>query len=205
MTCVQHSDMEHLPPLLDAMRAQVRAKCAETLCQARERAASIGRAAAHAAEERKLAALSEAREVMAREREASIRTAERLAGRERAAAQGACIEEVLEQARRAARGAMDGADGERIVSALLQEAVDAVEGDVEILAPRRFVPLCEQRLSALGVRRARVSAADDLHDGIIVQDADRTFRVTNTLGARLDRRLKEARRLCHTMLFGDSA
>jgi vacuolar-type H+-ATPase subunit E/Vma4 len=65
-----------------------------------------------------------------------------------------------------------------------------------VLSPPGQEERCKEWLKEHGYGNLTVEVATDLEDGVAVQDAQPTFRITNTLSARLTKREDDMRRLC---------
>ncbi len=88
-----------------------------------------------------------------------------------------------------------------ILEALLEEALADTPLAEVVLAPPEHVERCRQWLADHGHEALEVRGKDSLPDGIALQDLQRSFRVTNTLSARLDHQEGRLRKLCLTRLL----
>ena len=126
-------------------------------------------------------------------------------------------DEVLAIVRAALSDAARGSNFPKHLEALLEELFVEIKlhiheegasqdmSQLTVLAPPAHVALCQQWLSNHGYGSLHVDAAPDLDDGVAVQDARPTFRITNTLSARLMKREGDMRRLCLSRLSSDDS
>ena len=90
-----------------------------------------------------------------------------------------------------------------ILEALLDELLIDTAGSEVVLAPAAHVEHCGRWLAAHGYEGIEVRGVDTLEDGVAVQDARRSFRITNTLSARLAGLERRLRKLCLDRLLPD--
>lgn len=83
---------------------------------------------------------------------------------------------------------------------LLQELLEGAAPDVEVHVPPAHEERCRQWVREHDGGR-RVIADPALRDGVAIQDAGPTYRITNTLSARLAKRTESLRRHCLNRLF----
>lgn len=91
------------------------------------------------------------------------------------------------------------------LQALLAEAMNVVKGSVRVLVAPVHVATCESWLRANGHADTVVMPDSSLLDGIAIEDARRSFRVTNTLTNRLAKLENAARGRCISVLFADAS
>jgi len=92
-----------------------------------------------------------------------------------------------------------------ILEALLREVMTIAPAQAEVLAPPAHVERCRQWLASNGHAGIPVVPGATLRDGVAVQDAQRTFRVTNSLSSRFLKLENSARKVCLRLLFGEGA
>lgn len=191
------------PPLLELMTQQAVAEREATLSEAGRQAAQIREEARERCETR--------RSTVTTEVEAEL---ESLAsrGQERAEAAAEMVvkttrdtiaDEVLGTVEDALKEIAQSAEFPAILDALLAEALSGVDGSTEVvvLAPPSHVEHCKAWLAANGHEQLAVEPHAALTDGVAVQDPNRSFRVTNTLTARFNRRESALRKMCLNQLF----
>ena len=132
-------------------------------------------------------------------------------------AKDSIADEVLAMVRTTLREAAQGSDFPGYLEALLAELFVEVKlrleeegaaadlSNLTVLSPPAHVSLCQQWLSTQGHGALQVLAVPELEDGVAVQDARPTFRITNTLSARLTKREGDMRRLCLSSLSSNGA
>lgn len=90
-----------------------------------------------------------------------------------------------------------------VLEALLAELMNEAEaGEVTVLAPEAHVENVKAWLSEHGRDSVPVEGSPKMQDGVAVQDAGRTYRISNTLVTRYRLVGQEARKICMTSLFG---
>ncbi len=196
-------------PLLDLMSEQIAKQCGENSAAAQAEAKRIaGEARLHRDAQRagRLTALAvELDEAVKRTRERAeseaymqtLTTKDKIAD-EIIAAAGA---ELARRSQQEGFGA--------VIEALLAELITEVKqrnGGIDgaaltVLAPSAHADLCRSWLSSHGHGALQVEATPGLADGVAIQDARPSFRVTNTLSSRLSNREDELRKLCLQRLF----
>jgi len=90
-----------------------------------------------------------------------------------------------------------------ILEALLRELMTVAPERAEVLAPPAHVERSRQWLASHGHAGVPVVPNAALLDGVAIQDAERTFRVTNSLSSRFHKLENEARKICLRLLFGE--
>jgi len=189
-------------PLLELMTQQAEAQRGEIVSQAK---AEAGRIDAHARTE-----AADARERALRAAEADLAAAAQR-GRERAEAEAHMLvlttkdtiaSEILGAAEAELARIASGADFKPVLEQLLAEVLDGAASDVVVLAPQAQVDTVKAWLEANGRAGTEVLATPGLSDGVAIQDAAQTYRVTNTLSARFARQEGALRKLCLQQLFG---
>lgn len=89
-----------------------------------------------------------------------------------------------------------------VLERLLAEVLDGAGSDIVVLAPPAHVDAVKSWLDANGRGGLEVVPTPSLKDGVAVQDAAKTYRITNTLTARFDRQEGALRKVCLQQLFG---
>lgn len=190
------------PPILKLMSEQADARRGEILARAEANASAIREAGQQRAQERLNAGL----ESLDRELEALAKRS-----RERAEAEAYMIEfttrdtiadELLTRVEQRLREAAADKDFASTLEALLGELVQDVKPGMVVLAPPAHVDHVKKWLAANGHTDVEVQAEPSLKDGVAVQDAARSFRVTNTLTTRFRMQQDKLRRESLESLFG---
>ena len=91
-----------------------------------------------------------------------------------------------------------------IIEAMIEELLDNTKGGEVVLAPREYVQHCRNWLDEHGHTGLEARALDTLRDGVSIQDAQRSFRVTNTFSARLAKQESRLRKLCLERLLPET-
>lgn len=183
------------------MSREASRECENILASARREAEALLTEARRKAAERRdasLRALDDELEGMAqRERE----RAQAEASRQRLLMEEALVESVFARAGSdlAALAASPGFAS--TLQALLAEAMSVVKGTVRVFTASAHVAACESWLKAHGYADTSVAVDSSLSDGVAVEDARRSFRVTNTLTSRLTKLENAARGRCLGVLF----
>ena len=160
---------------------------------------------------------TQAQQEGAASRERSLRAAEAeltaaaQRGRERAEAEAHMLvlttkdtiaSEILDAAVAALAQLTSGPAFTPVLERLLAEVLEGTAGDIVVLAPPSYVDTVKSWLEANGRGGLEVVATSSLKDGVAIQDAAKTYRVTNTLSARFARQEGALRKLCLQQLFG---
>jgi vacuolar-type H+-ATPase subunit E/Vma4 len=193
------------PPLFDAMRRDIEARCRAIDAAAEAEAARLideAHARADARQEETLAAVREelaTAEARARDRARARAEREELMMEQRVA------DETLAAVRERLTAAAEGPGGAAVMEALLAELAPRLTPEMEVHAPAAHAEACARALWTLGHSEVEVKPDPELTDGVAAQDAARTRRILNTLGARFDRLEPALRRACIERLFGGSS
>lgn len=94
---------------------------------------------------------------------------------------------------------------EATLLSLLAELMDEAEPGMTVLVPAAHKDACASWLSSNGHGDLAVEASDALNDGVAIQDATQSYRVTNTLSTRFQKQEAALRRHCRKALFGGEA
>ncbi len=191
--------------MLDTMARQVADRCQAALDAARAEAGSILKEARDRADQRRKAAVSaadrdaqrlaeRARQLLAVEAEHETLIIEQSIADEILRSVGFELDKVAQLPKFAA-----------IFDALLAELMADAPKDALVTVPVSFGDRTTAWLHQRGLAgvTARESAA--MRDGCAMQDAARTYRVTNSLSSRLSKLQNEARKACLNALFGGGA
>jgi vacuolar-type H+-ATPase subunit E/Vma4 len=194
--------MAEATPLLDLMSQQAAAQRESILADARREAEAIREAARREAEAHRrqtLAALdAELGQLARQERE----RAEAEAHMRVLTTKDSVAAELLAGVQAELARVAESADFEGILEALLDELLpEAPQGGV-VLAPPAHVERVRGWLASRGREDLSVQPVASLRDGLAVQDAARSYRVTNTLSARFNGQEAGLRKLCIGRLFG---
>lgn len=161
--------------------------------------------------------LAQAQQESAASRERALRTAEAelsaaaQRGRERAEAEAHMLvlttkdtlaSEILAAAEASLAQAASGPDFSAVLASLLAEVLEGAPENIVVLAPVAHTDTVKSWLEANGRGGLSVQPSAFLKDGVAIQDAGQTFRVTNTLSARFHRQEGALRKLSLQQLFG---
>ncbi|MFA6240684.1 MAG: ATP synthase F0 subunit B [Candidatus Hydrogenedentales bacterium] len=188
--------------LLDTMARQVAQQCEDHLAVARQKADAIIADAKSKAESRRVHALEQAHAEAERHAKRALELALRAAENETLTMEHAVANEVLVSVGVELHRLAMGERFPGILEGLLAELVEYSPKNGTILAPPAHAELCRAWLQKQAVTGLTVQPDPDLVDGIAFQDAERTYRVTNSLSARFAKVQNEARRICLDTLFG---
>jgi vacuolar-type H+-ATPase subunit E/Vma4 len=188
-------------PLLDLMTQQVARQREEILAQAQAQAEAIREGAHEEASQRRAQAVEAVRQDVAAAEERTRERAETAADMRIKTTKDAVTEEVLREATEELERIASSSRFPAILTALLDEILVEAPQEGTILAPAEHVAAVQEHLKARGRAGLHVEPARYLRDGIAVQDEGRTFRITNTLSSRFDRRREAARKLVLNRLF----
>jgi vacuolar-type H+-ATPase subunit E/Vma4 len=194
--------MEH-PILHDTMTKEVLARCDAILNRARREGGSIEAEARRLAAEQREKVIAEAHaeaERMAAEARLRAQAQAELAGR---SMQQQVVDDLLNQTEGELSRLADTVEFVPLLGVLLAEALADVEDVGLVKAPPDHVERVREWLTERGLDGARVEGEPGLSDGVVVEDRERTLRVTNTLSRRLATLWPQARKHCHDRLFGD--
>ena len=190
------------PTLNDTMTKEVLARCDAILNRARRAAESTKTEARRLASEQREKTLAQAQveaDRMAEEARLRAETQSELAGR---SMEQQVVNELPKRAEDELSRLADAAEFVPMLEALLTEALAVVEDVGVIKVPPNHLERVREWLVARGLNGARVEGMPGLSDGVVVEDRERTLRVTNTLSQRLANLWPQARKLCHDRLFG---
>lgn len=195
--------MPTTPALFETMARQVAQQCEERRSEALREAERIRSEGRRVAEQRYEAGLAAVKaELDAADRRVRHQV-EVEAEKSKLAAQHQVVEEVLAQVREEVKRLASSDELGTILEALLDEVLHEVSGqDLVVLAPPAHVERLRQKLAETGRGHIEVRPFAALTDGVAVQDARRSFRVSNTLSGRLNVVANDARKLCQNRLFG---
>lgn len=113
------------------------------------------------------------------------------------------IEATLSHVEEAIRTLAQSSEFEGILDTLLSELMEVVEGEVVVLAPEAHVDRVRKWLAEHGKEALSVEGTAILNDGVAVQDADRKWRISNSLSTRYRRVEQATRRVCMSDLFDE--
>lgn len=92
-----------------------------------------------------------------------------------------------------------------VLQAMLEELLHDTEDVQVVLSPPEHVEYCRRWLADHGRGQLEIRGLDTLRDGVAVEDAQRSFRITNTFSARLSKQEGRLRKLClERLLLGGS-
>ncbi|MBX7256278.1 MAG: hypothetical protein K1Y02_07935 [Candidatus Hydrogenedentes bacterium] len=189
--------------LMDTMARLTAQQCEDKLAEARQKADAIIADAKAKAESRRTKALEQAHAEAERLAKRALELAMRAAENETMTMEHAVADEVLVSA---------GVELERlakserfpgILEGMLAELVAYAPKTGIILAPSAHVEVCQAWIQKQGLSGLSVQPDPYLADGVAYQDAEHTYRITNSLSARFAKVQNEARRICLETLFGE--
>jgi vacuolar-type H+-ATPase subunit E/Vma4 len=191
--------------LFETMARQVAQRCEQIIGAAEEEAKSIVSEAQRTAQRRHDAAVAQVK-----------REVERLAARARELAAVKAEHDALTMQQEVANEVLGQVEGElkglaqsprfpEILDALLAEIMANAPKDAVVLAPVAHEQRCREWIRSHGYSDVSVQASPYLVDGVAMQDAQRTYRVTNTLSSRFQKVKNDARKVCMRTLFGAEA
>jgi vacuolar-type H+-ATPase subunit E/Vma4 len=195
--------MQHV--LLDTMARQVEQGCEERLAAARAEADAIVSEARERADKRYAEGIERAQREVDRLARRARELAAVQAKQQSHSMQQAVADEILHSVDAELDRIAEGPEFPGILDALLRELMATAPENAEVLAPPAHVERCRQWLAANGHAGVPVVPHAALHDGVAIQDAQRTFRVTNSLSSRFHKLENEARKICLRLLFGKGA
>lgn len=192
-------------PLLELMTEEAAAKRGAILARAREDAEAI-RAEAR---DRAAAQHREATDALRADLDAQARRerdrAEAAANMQAQATKELLADEVLEAAAGDLRHFAGTVEFAPVLEALLEELINNAPEEVAVLVPPAHHDRVLTWLAAHGKTHLAVEPDPSLHDGVAVRDLRGRFRISNTLGLRLEKVESAARHACMAALFGKGA
>lgn len=191
--------------LLDAMAEDAKRRVDAIRSEAQHKADAIVEEARHEAVERAEDARESFRAQHVQQEVEQKARAHAQVEREDNAIRLTIIEETLALAKREIETMIGAPEFDGVIDALLDEAVGLIEKPATVLVPVPHAERCRRRLEEHPAAPIHVEATADLDDGVVVENRQRTIRVTNTLSERFERALPEARKRCLARLFQDDA
>ena len=191
--------------LLNTMSRQIEGRCQQVLAAAQHTAGAI---------------VSETREKAAKRRADTLdrtqREVDRLAERMRQLAALQAEQDALSMRQKVSDEVLHSVETElarmaaspefpAILEDLLAEVMKVAPESAEIIAPVAHAQRCRQWLAAHGYGHVNVLESTSLEDGVSVQDAQRSIRITNSLSSRFRKLEDQARKVCLQTLFGGTA
>jgi vacuolar-type H+-ATPase subunit E/Vma4 len=191
--------------LLETMTAQVTEECEGMRAAAQQEADAI-----RAEAESKSAAHREAVQVatdaeMERLDERWRQMAHAEASRADLIVKNDAVKAIMEKVQAEIRSIVSGGSFPGVLDALLSSLKSEINESVVVVGPESHINHIKGWLSSNGHAGVTVQGSAEMWDGVAVQDAERTYRISNTLTGRYGRVEQEARRLCMAKLFGDSS
>jgi vacuolar-type H+-ATPase subunit E/Vma4 len=191
-----------MPTLLETMASGVEARCQAKLAEARREGDAIVSSAKARADESYAKGLESVAAEIRRAAEQGRKLAQSEGEKVVLSAQHSVSDDALADVRRRLASIAASEDFGPMIDALLAQAVGAARGDIEVLAPARFVERCQAWLSSHGHGGVNVRPTSEFDDGVAVQDVKHTYRITNTLTSRYGKLEPRARKLLMIRLFG---
>ena len=188
--------------LFETMTRQVDAECAQNLDAGRREAEAIeteARTKSRALRDATLEATQREVEMLKLRWE---QKAEAEAAKAALLVRKETVEEVLSTIEGEIHSMVEGSDFPAVLDSLLAELMAAVsDNDVVLLAPESQADHVRDWLNANGRKSVSVETSSAMWDGVAVQDAVRTYRISNSLTMRFKRMESEIRKVCATTLF----
>jgi vacuolar-type H+-ATPase subunit E/Vma4 len=191
--------------LLDTMARQVADRCQAALDVARAEAGSILKEARERADHRRKAAVSAAEKDAQRMAERARQLLAVEAEHESLIMEQSIADEILRSVGFELEKAAQSPKFSAIFDALLAELMADAPKDALVTAPVFFGDRTKAWLQQHGLAGVTVQESAAMRDGCAMQDAARTYRVTNSLTSRLSKLQNEARKACLNALFGGGA
>ena len=119
--------------------------------------------------------------------------------------QNEAVLEVLQRVRHEIDAIVKGPRFPAVLDALLAEVMAVAPDNVVVLAPEAHLDRVRQWLSKNGKGSLQVDGSAAFWDGVAVQDASKTFRISNTMTGRFVRVEGAARKLSTGALFKGNA
>lgn len=189
-------------PLLEAMTDRVRRERETLLAQARAEAEHVQQAAHQTGEDRTARTRTALDAELARAEDQTRRRAQAEARITVKTTKDTVVDEVLAEVKSRLADLAAQPQFAEMLPLLLGEVLESAAPDVEVHVPPAHEERCRQWVQDHGGGR-RVVADSALRDGVAIQDAGPTYRITNTLSARLAKRTESLRRHCLNRLFAD--
>ena len=188
--------------LLETMTAQVTEECEANIAAAQEEAAAIkSEAETSAASQREtVEAVTDTEMTRLDERYRQMAQAE--ASRADLVVKNDTVRAVMDKVNAEIRAIVSSDRFPAVLDALIGSLKDEIREGLVVLSPESHVDHIRGWLSSNGLEGVSVEGSSELWDGVAVQDAERTYRISNTLTGRFGRVEQEARRVCMLSLFG---
>lgn len=194
--------MAEATPLLDLMSQQAAVERERILAEAQREAEAIREAARREAEAQRRQMLAELDAELAQLARQDRERAEAEAHMRVLTTKDSVTAELLGGVQEELARLAEGGDFAGVLEALLDELLpEAPQGGV-VLAPAAHAERVREWLAARGREDLSVRGLAGLKDGLAVQDAARSYRVTNTLSARFNGQEASLRKHCIGRLFG---
>ncbi|MFP6582600.1 MAG: V-type ATP synthase subunit E family protein [Candidatus Hydrogenedentota bacterium] len=115
------------------------------------------------------------------------------------------VKAIMEKVQAEVRAIVAGGEFPGLLDALLTSLQSEINESVVVVGPESHVDHIKGWLASNGHAGVTVQGSAEMWDGVAVQDAERTYRISNTLSGRYGRVEQDARRLCMVKLFGNSS
>jgi vacuolar-type H+-ATPase subunit E/Vma4 len=191
--------------LFDTMARQVADRCQAALDAARAEAGSIVKEARERADLRRKEAVSAAQRDVSRLAERAQQLLAVEAEHESLTMEQSIADEILRSVGVELEKAAQSPKFTAIFDALLAELMADAPKDALVTVPVSFGDRTKSWLQQHGLGGVTVQESAEIRDGCSMQDAARTYRVTNALSSRLNKLQNEARKVCLNALFGGGA
>lgn len=187
--------------LFETLRRQAQAECDNRLAAAHQTAEQIAAKARSQADARRANAEKALQTELDHLTEHGRMLADAEAEKASLAMQNDVVEEVLESVGAALERLAHSADFGPVLELLLAEVMDGANSGVVVLAPPAHVDTCRRWLESHGRASAAVEPSPEVTDGVAIQDARKSYRITNSLTSRAAKLKAEARKYCMKILF----
>lgn len=196
----EKAEFEHPKGLIELMGAAAQEERKQILETSAAEAATIRSEAKALAARRREQALSQCDRELSEDVQRAAERAEAEAYMVELTAKDRITDEVLDAVRAKLSQMAGSPDFLPILEALLEELLPEAPENGVLLAPSAHVDAVRGWVEARQRGDLRVEGQPGLKDGVSVQDEGRSYRVTNTLAARLARQESALRKLCQVQL-----
>lgn len=193
------------PPLLELMTSQIVAQCDAKLAESKAQAERTRQDARNRATKRRADLLAAVEREVAEMKRRSRERVEAETEMVILTTKDTVTDELLERVRGELKAKAAAPDFANVLDALLAELMPQAPANGVVLVPAAHEAHCREWLSSNGHGEVEVRVLPGLADGVAVQDAKQTFRVTNTLSARFQQLEPSLRKYCVAQLFGEGA
>lgn len=113
------------------------------------------------------------------------------------------VEETLAAISDSIEEIVNGPDFPHVLVTLIEETLHQIEGKAIVKVPQLHLDYCRQWLDKRNYPHVSLDPISEMRDGVIIEDPDHTFRITNTLSGRLEKSVGDIRMLCIKKFFSE--